>query len=131
MSECRIKSKYFSPFFPLFFFFSTRDREFNLSLSLLLLKEKKKIIPINQAAVEVNGEEWSYGETDDDETGVFSCEPKKCDMHTYRETVVLGETSLSADQINKLLEAFRFNWRGKDYNTLKNNCCTFCDAFAV
>merc|ERR1712194_560753 len=43
------------------------------------------------AAVEIYGQEWSYGGTDVEMSGIFSGEPTKCDMHEYREAVEMGE----------------------------------------
>lgn len=44
------------------------------------------------------GWEWSYGYNDDDMTGVFSGLPKACDMHSYRESIDLGYTTISRYQ---------------------------------
>ena len=49
------------------------------------------------------GWEWSFGWNDDGTTGVFSGLPAKCDMHTYREKVALGFTTLSRVQVDKKL----------------------------
>ena len=51
------------------------------------------------------GYEWSFGWNDFDppETGVFACLPKQCEMHTYREPISLGVTTLSRAQVNDIL----------------------------
>ena len=42
-------------------------------------------------AVEVYGEEWSFGYCQQG-TGVYNCEPRKNPFYTYRETIDLGTT---------------------------------------
>ncbi|CAK0889940.1 unnamed protein product [Prorocentrum cordatum] len=82
-------------------------------------------------AVEVYGrEEWSYGYIDEG-TGVFSNAPKGCPMHTYRESVSMGETALSEEEVAKLIEEMKGAWPGVDYDLLRCNCCNFSDAFCV
>jgi hypothetical protein len=81
-------------------------------------------------AVEVYGEEWSYGYIDEG-TGVFSNPPKECSMHTYRESVPMGETKLSEEEVGKLIKEMQDAWPGEDYDLLRHNCCTFSDALCV
>lgn len=81
------------------------------------------------AAVEVYGEEWSYGGTEDDVTGVFSCVPKQCEMHTYRESLPMGRCPLSENDCAELLERMSQEWRGLDYDLLRKNCCHFSAEF--
>ena len=82
-------------------------------------------------AVEVYGYEWSYGWNDEGETGVFACEPKLCEMHTYRESLSMGTTTLSRDQVNSLLDKLEPAWLGDDYDMTARNCCHFSNEFCV
>lgn len=75
-------------------------------------------------AVEIFGEEWSYGFTPEG-TGVFSCPPKGCDMHHYRESVEIGDCAMSKGEVAKLIETLKTEWPGSDYDLLKHNCCVF------
>jgi hypothetical protein len=77
-------------------------------------------------AVEVYGKEWSYGFTDEG-TGVFDCPPKGCLAHTYRESVPMGQTQLSAEEVEALLDELAVKWPGSEYDLLRRNCCTFSD----
>lgn len=77
-------------------------------------------------AVEVYGCEWSYGQSEEG-SGVFSCEPKGCKAHTYRESVDMGEVFLSRQEVVTMLRDL--NWRGVEYDILRHNCCHWCDAF--
>jgi hypothetical protein len=80
------------------------------------------------AGVEVLGQEWSYGGCDAG-TGVFSNEPKLCDMHIYRESVEMGDSPLTEGQIVALIEAFEASWPGNEYDLLNHNCQSFAEAF--
>lgn len=77
-------------------------------------------------AVEVFGDEWSYGFTEQG-TGVFCCDPTGCAEHQYRECVNMGITSLTRDEVDELVEQLEDEWLGEDYDLLRKNCCTFSD----
>merc|ERR1719150_2557134 len=73
--------------------------------------------------------EWSYGACDDG-CGLFWCEPKKCEMHNYRQTIDLGTVKLSKEDVEKLLDDLSSKWMGYEYDLLRKNCCHFSDEFA-
>mmetsp|Transcript_72533 Transcript_72533/g.224224 ORF Transcript_72533/g.224224 Transcript_72533/m.224224 type:complete len:262 (-) Transcript_72533:99-884(-) len=75
-------------------------------------------------AVQVYSEEWSYGFCDQG-SGVFNCPPRGCDMHQYRESLEIGETTMSKGDVLKLVDQLRNEWPGADYDLLKRNCCIF------
>jgi len=77
-------------------------------------------------AVEVYGLEWSYGFVEQG-TGVFRCSPMQCSAHRYRESVNMGATNLSEQDVEKLLQQLMCDWPGTDYDLLRHNCCHFCD----
>jgi len=83
------------------------------------------------AAVEIYGEEWSFGYTDGGGSGVFSCPPKGCEAHAYRESLLMGETAMSEREVMALLDKLALEWRGEDYDLLRRNCCSFSDEFCV
>jgi hypothetical protein len=72
-------------------------------------------------AVEIFGWEWSFGWNDDGSTGVFSGLPAMCDMHTYREKVSLGFTTLSRAQVDKKLAQLEDEWMGDDYDMVRSH----------
>mmetsp|Transcript_82340 Transcript_82340/g.182926 ORF Transcript_82340/g.182926 Transcript_82340/m.182926 type:complete len:558 (-) Transcript_82340:87-1760(-) len=81
--------------------------------------------------VEVYGLEWSYGfngKGGGGQSGVFFCTPRTNDAHSYRETLQMGQTSLSQHQVKALLAQMAAQWKSKDYDLLRHNCCHFCDA---
>lgn len=80
------------------------------------------------AAVEVMGVEYSYG-FQEEGTGVFTCPPKGCEGHSYRESHPMGETRMSVQQLASLLDRMQAEWPGADYDLLRHNCCHFSDTF--
>jgi len=79
--------------------------------------------------VEVFGKEWSFGFAHSG-TGVYCCDPKANQMYTYRESVLLGVTSLSQRQVDALIARLKQEWPGAEYDLLEHNCNSFCEAFA-
>ena len=89
---------------------------------------------IFHAAIEVFGKEYSFGGTRNRKshvTGVFSCAPKSCPMHHYRESVYLGDCALSPAQVERILEDLKPLWLATSYNLFRKNCCFFSREFAV
>jgi len=78
-------------------------------------------------ALEVHGQEWSYGFSPEDETGIFSNLPGCWSMGAHRDILPLGETAVSFREFNKLMDTLQYQWRGPDYCLLGRNCCQFCD----
>lgn len=83
------------------------------------------------AGVEVFGVEWSYGSTPDDEdgSGIFDCEPTQCGGHYYRESLPMGMTTKTPDEVWVLLESMRSRWLAEEYDLLRQNCCHWSDVF--
>jgi len=82
---------------------------------------------IFHGAVEVNGEEWSFGYCPYG-TGVYSCTPKGNPNYTFRESIPLGVTSISAPQFRRSIEGLQDEWQGWTYDLLSRNCNHFCEA---
>merc|ERR1719356_1161936 len=78
------------------------------------------------SAIEVYGREWSYGLTDEG-TGVFSCEPRGSTQHCFRESIIIGETTLCRREVANLLR--QLEWPGSEYHIIRKNCCHWCEAF--
>jgi hypothetical protein len=80
--------------------------------------------------VEVYGREWWFGATFDEwTTGITWNPPKMNRDHTYKETLLLGYTSLSPMQVWQAIEDMKWEWRGCSYHLLSRNCHHFTDAF--
>lgn len=83
------------------------------------------------AGIEVNGLEWSYGVSFSETMPGISCvEPKSHPCHSYRQTVQLRNTKMSAEEIADLLSTVIEEYPGDDYDLLRRNCCHFADDFA-
>lgn len=92
-----------------------------------VMKDAIGVGGIFHSAVEVYGEEWSFGFCENG-TGVFSCPPKQNPMYTYRESILLGHTHLSATKVNQTLKELSREWPGYAYDLLSKNCNHFCDS---
>eukprot|EP00931_Biecheleriopsis_adriatica_P010171 TRINITY_DN111269_c0_g1_i1.p1 TRINITY_DN111269_c0_g1~~TRINITY_DN111269_c0_g1_i1.p1 ORF type:complete len:391 (-),score=64.47 TRINITY_DN111269_c0_g1_i1:5-1123(-) len=82
------------------------------------------------AAIEIRKVEWSYGsqsKSPEVATGVRDCEPKADPKHSYRQTMVMGETPLSKDQIAAIVDDLKQEYVAADYDLLRKNCCHFAD----
>ncbi|CAI5535709.1 unnamed protein product [Closterium sp. Naga37s-1] len=85
---------------------------------------------IFHGAVEVFGEEWLFGYCERG-SGVFSCRPKTNPYYSYRETVDMGETKLSAKRAGQIIAEMSVQWPGVSYDMLGRNCNHFCDELCV
>lgn len=77
------------------------------------------------AGIEVHGLEWSYGDE-----GITCSEPRFHQVHVFHESIPMGETDLSNDEVIRLIDDLQDEWLGEDYNMLENNCCNFSDALS-
>eukprot|EP00425_Heterocapsa_triquetra_P027735 CAMPEP_0195103844 /NCGR_PEP_ID=MMETSP0448-20130528/72753_1 /TAXON_ID=66468 /ORGANISM="Heterocapsa triquestra, Strain CCMP 448" /LENGTH=258 /DNA_ID=CAMNT_0040139593 /DNA_START=65 /DNA_END=839 /DNA_ORIENTATION=+ len=84
--------------------------------------------------VEVYDLEWSYSDTscfseDPGVTGLFFSWPKKCEGHSYTESVHMGKTVVSEMEVMRIVEELEAQWLGESYDLLEKNCCHFCNLF--
>jgi len=85
--------------------------------------------------IEVLGIEWSFqammdcGDSDD-MTGVVCHKPKSHPRHVYRESVDLGQSKLSANEICNVLASLERAWPARTYHFLSHNCTDFAEALA-
>ncbi|CAE8680176.1 unnamed protein product [Polarella glacialis] len=83
------------------------------------------------AGVEVNGLEWAFGQSEDENvSGISCCAPKKHLKHHYRETVKLPRTNLSPEEVARLMSELLEQYPGDEYDLLHRNCCHFADDFS-
>jgi len=83
-------------------------------------------------AVEVYGDEWSYGYMNDPPgcTGVFNCVPgQNTNFGQQRESISLGTTTKDYAEVDQILEELCEAWKGEEYDLLRHNCCYFSDEF--
>jgi len=84
---------------------------------------------IFHVGIEVHGKEWSFGATTKQMCGIFPCLPRLCSMHSYRETVYLGDCGKSDQEVKALLRGIKNLWPGTTYNWLHKNCIHFAAEF--
>jgi len=77
------------------------------------------------AGLEVYGMEWSYG-TD----GIIRGIPREHEVHVFHESIFMGETSKSFDEVQMICDELEIEWHGEDYDLLEKNCCHFSDALS-
>lgn len=89
-----------------------------------------KIGGVFHAGVEVNGLEWSFGfSASESHPGVSCVEPKTHPQHHYRQTVKMGKTKVSPEDIADIIAQMLEEYPGDDYDLLRRNCCHFADDF--
>lgn len=79
--------------------------------------------------------EYGYGGHPYDFTGIFEIEPRDEeslgeDIFKYRETIVLGETDFTDNEIRQLVQSIGHLFKGIHYHLLHQNCNHFCDHLA-
>lgn len=75
------------------------------------------------AGIEIHGNEWSYGEN-----GVTCTEPRKHGVHVYRQSISMGATLRTEQQVKTYMEEVMMGrWDGDDYDLFGRNCCSFVD----
>mmetsp|Transcript_102273 Transcript_102273/g.284920 ORF Transcript_102273/g.284920 Transcript_102273/m.284920 type:complete len:314 (+) Transcript_102273:148-1089(+) len=80
--------------------------------------------------VEAYGCEWSFSDTASGKgDGVFSSKPRRCAGHVFCQSVDMGETFLSEDDVLNLVDDLKEDWPVHKYHILRCNCCHFCDEF--
>ncbi|KAG2434998.1 hypothetical protein HYH02_011996 [Chlamydomonas schloesseri] len=77
-------------------------------------------------AVEVDDVEWSFGYCESG-TGVYCCRARQNTMYNFRETVELGVTEKSKQEIKEIMSRLKRAWAGISYDLLQRNCCHFCE----
>lgn len=79
---------------------------------------------IFHAGVEMFGQEWSFGFVACG-TGVHQSPPRNHPHHHFRETIRLGPTALSHEEVLTLINAMSSEYPGDSYHLCKRNCCHF------
>lgn len=82
--------------------------------------------------VQVHGREWSYqGSNAQYLGGVFAAAPRRCQGHSYCESIPMGDTVYSSSEVLSIVNSLRKDWRGATYDTLRRNCCHFSEALCI
>ncbi|KAK9818449.1 hypothetical protein WJX74_002434 [Apatococcus lobatus] len=85
-------------------------------------------VGVFHSGVEVYGVEYAFGGHDLDISGVFATSPKDAPGPVvYRESVVVGETSASPEEVQQIVQRLGDKFRGTSYHLLQRNCNHFSD----
>lgn len=82
-------------------------------------------VGLYHSGVCVYGVEYAYGGHPHAHTGVFTTPPKKAPDARFRQTLLIGFTRLSPDDVAELVQAMSAIWLGNTYNLLTRNCNHF------
>lgn len=76
--------------------------------------------------VEVFSVEWSFGTG-----GVSVSMPKSNRYYAYRQTLPMGRTTFSRDEVEHTIVDMHKEWSGSEYDLFSKNCGTFCNALCI
>ncbi|CAK9035604.1 Desumoylating isopeptidase 1 homolog (DeSI-1) (Polyubiquitinated substrate transporter) (POST) [Durusdinium trenchii] len=96
----------------------------NLNVFLAHPMSPFKFGGVFHAGVEIGGKEWSFGYAPVG-SGVHCSSPRQHPQHNFRETLVLGTTTLSRTEVAKLLESMVDEYPGNSYHLIRCNCNHF------
>mmetsp|Transcript_35423 Transcript_35423/g.75439 ORF Transcript_35423/g.75439 Transcript_35423/m.75439 type:complete len:219 (-) Transcript_35423:51-707(-) len=77
--------------------------------------------------VEVHFREWSYRKCEGLGSGVACCLPRCIEEHSYSESIPMGRTMMSEEEVLALVRQLEKDWPGAAYHILRRNCCHFSD----
>jgi hypothetical protein len=78
--------------------------------------------------VEVYGREYWFGMSNNKlSTGITWHAPKRNHDHTFRETLSMGFTKYTPEEVVNIIEEMMPEWMGRSYNVLSKNCHSFSD----
>lgn len=85
------------------------------------------------SGVVVHGKEYAYGGHPYSWSGIFDMSPKSVNTlgeeFKYRETLTIGTTSLTPDQVEDLVKTMGLSYEGRSYHLIDKNCNHFTSEF--
>ncbi|XP_051119327.1 deSI-like protein At4g17486 [Andrographis paniculata] len=82
---------------------------------------------VYHSGVQVHGVEYAFGAHEFPTTGIFESEPRQCDGFTFRKSILIGWTELTAREVRAVMEELAGQYRGDAYNLITKNCNHFCN----
>ncbi|KAG8379743.1 hypothetical protein BUALT_Bualt07G0121100 [Buddleja alternifolia] len=79
------------------------------------------------SGVQVHGVEYAFGAHESPTTGIFEEKPKQCEGFTFRKSILIGWTEMTAVEVRKVMEELAEKYRGNAYNLISKNCNHFCN----
>ncbi|CAH0697771.1 unnamed protein product [Spodoptera exigua] len=92
-------------------------------------------VGVFHSGVQVHGSEWAYGGHPYAFTGVFEITPRDerelGEQFRFRQSVHIGYTDFSEDEVRRLVAELGKQFRGDRYHLMNNNCNHFTSAFCL
>lgn len=79
------------------------------------------------SGVEVYGVEFCFGGSESSDTGVFHVEPRRAQGASYRQSIYMGNTPLSPNEVFLVVQILADSFRGNTFSLLRRNCNHFSD----
>jgi len=73
---------------------------------------------VYHSGVEVYGMEYAFGGHQEDSTGVFTVEPRQAPDAKFRESISVGTTDRTPEEVTHLIELLSEEYKGPSYNLL-------------
>eukprot|EP01060_Flectonema_neradi_P010932 TRINITY_DN18020_c0_g1_i1.p1 TRINITY_DN18020_c0_g1~~TRINITY_DN18020_c0_g1_i1.p1 ORF type:complete len:198 (+),score=36.11 TRINITY_DN18020_c0_g1_i1:52-645(+) len=80
--------------------------------------------------VEIYGREYCFGRAPSDCSGVYHILPKTCSEHVFRESILLGRSRLSFEEVDALIKSIEERYLSTSYHVVRLNCNTFSEEFS-
>ena len=77
------------------------------------------------SAVQIFDTEFSFGAHPYNFTGVIESQPNTNKLLQLRKTILIGQTTMKLNEINKILNEVKKKYIGNTYDVFKNNCNHF------
>lgn len=88
-------------------------------------------VGIFHSGVEVYDSEYAYGAHDYTSSGIFETAPRKTPGTVgFRESVYIGHTTLSRQEVDEVCDKLGETYRGNQYHLLQRNCNHFTDSLS-
>lgn len=80
-------------------------------------------------AVEVLGNEWffAWGDSSDFNSGVLFNEPKCHQIHVYKESINMGVSPLTEEEVKAVIRRQMEAWPANSYHIVRHNCVHFAE----
>eukprot|EP00033_Pygsuia_biforma_P002487 GCRY01002757.1.p1 GENE.GCRY01002757.1~~GCRY01002757.1.p1 ORF type:complete len:282 (+),score=23.18 GCRY01002757.1:249-1094(+) len=101
-------------------------------ISSLMAGMQKVGIGIYHSSIVVHNREFHFGGHEFASSGIFCTHIREieCPQIQFKEQLMLGETTLSNREIDKLIRTLDTEWTGVSYNIMSRNCNHFTSSFA-
>jgi len=88
-------------------------------------------IGVFHSGVQVGSKEYSFGGHESDWSGIFVVEPRCAYGVKFRESLDMGETSYSEQDVQSIVDSLAVKFPGNSYNLFSKNCNSFSDELCL